>query len=534
MKDDHTKNRMKCCLYLRVSSEEQLSNFSIATQEDICRGEASRRGLTVDRVFVEEGKSAKNITGRPQLIELLEYCRTHKKDIASIIAYRIDRISRNTIDYLAIRKTLSDYGISVLSATEPTGSSPTEIMLETILASFGQLDNSIRGERARNGLRKRFLSGLPASSCPLGYKHETIDKKRQIVKDDSFTQVKDAWNFISTGTKTLTEMATTMNSWGLRVTWGKKERLLDKQYCSKMFRNTFYMGILPSKLYKEKIRGVYEPMITEELFYRVQAIIDGRNTTGTSIRRNVNNENFPLRGVVVCGVCGRPLSGGFSKGRHKRYPYYFCLSGCKGSVIATDKLNDRIVELLREITPSKETLEWFKLKLHAGYDKRLKVLENQHRQSEKKILDLKEQYNLLVQKNMSGLYSDEIFKETARQIESELAVAHLVKSENLIDKYNIEEIIKFTSAILADLGRAYELSSLEQKRVLLGSIYEEKLQIVNKTNRTAHLSPLFALIDQFNRGVVNSCAEELTQIEPLIAKLHSLYQAYPNYKQLFV
>lgn len=512
---DHNRP-MKCCLYLRVSTEEQLTNFSIDTQREICRKEADRKGLIVDKVFTEEGKSAKDITGRPQLIELLEYCRTHKKDIAAVIVYRIDRMSRSTMDYLAIRKTLASYGVTILSATEPTGSSPTEVMLETILASFGQLDNSIRAERARNGLRKRFLSGQAASSVPLGYAHRTIDKKRLIVKNEPlYSIIQRSWNLMATGTKSLTEIASAMNTWGIRVTWKKQKRIIDKQYASKLFRNPFYMGILYSKKYNQRVKGTHEPMISEDLFYRVQAVIDGRSNQTTVNRRNRDNAGFPLRGIVECARCGRPYTGGLSKGKNKRYAYYFCPGGCKGSVIAVENkdetgLHDQLIKELRRITPSPETLEWFKLKLHSSYNARLKLLEESHKQASLHIQELKDRYNLLVEKNMSGLYSDEVFKEQAKKIEEELTVAHLVKSEDNMKKYDIEEIVNFTSAMLADLGKAFTLSNLAQKRVLLGSIYEEKLKIENKVMRTLILSPLFQLIHDFDRGYVNSSADERT------------------------
>lgn len=72
----------------------------------------------------------------------------------------MDRISRQTVDYLAIRKKLHDNGIALISANEPTGDSPTDKLLETIMASFAQHDNDVRSERTKNGLRARFLSGL--------------------------------------------------------------------------------------------------------------------------------------------------------------------------------------------------------------------------------------------------------------------------------------------------------------------------------------------------------------------------------------
>ena len=140
----------KAVIYLRVSTEEQVDNFSLDTQEELCRKEATKRGYQIVEVFREEGRSAKSILGRPVLINLLEYCRKHKKNLEAVFAYRLDRISRQTSDYLAIRKKLGEHGINIISATEPTGDSPTEKLVETILAGFAQLDNDIRSERARN------------------------------------------------------------------------------------------------------------------------------------------------------------------------------------------------------------------------------------------------------------------------------------------------------------------------------------------------------------------------------------------------
>src|SRR5258707_52373 len=121
-------------------------------------------------VFREEGRSAKTIKDRPALIQLLEYCRRHKRGVDAIIVYRLDRISRQTADYLAIRKKMADCEITIISATEPTGDTPTEKFVETLLAGFAQMDNDVRSERTKNGLRARFLAGLHNATAPMGYK----------------------------------------------------------------------------------------------------------------------------------------------------------------------------------------------------------------------------------------------------------------------------------------------------------------------------------------------------------------------------
>jgi DNA invertase Pin-like site-specific DNA recombinase len=110
------ENGKKAVIYLRVSTEEQVDNFSLGSQEEICRKEAEKRGYEIVEVFREEGRSAKTIVGRPVLIGLLEYCRKNKGKIQAVFAYRLDRISRQTADYLAIRKKLLENNINIISS----------------------------------------------------------------------------------------------------------------------------------------------------------------------------------------------------------------------------------------------------------------------------------------------------------------------------------------------------------------------------------------------------------------------------------
>src|SRR5258708_37864909 len=210
----------RAVIYLRVSTEEQVDNFSLETQEKICKQEAIRRGLDIVQIFKEEGRSAKNITGRPVLIEMLEYFRKNKRTIDALIIYRLDRLSRSTADYLAIRKRLLEYEIILVSSSEPTGNSPTERFIETMLASFAQMDNDVKSERTKNGLRARFLAGLPSGTPPFGYKNEN----GYAVKDvKNWDKIKASWELMATGTKTLSEIANIMNEWGIRQTFKKKK-----------------------------------------------------------------------------------------------------------------------------------------------------------------------------------------------------------------------------------------------------------------------------------------------------------------------
>ena len=64
---------MRAVIYVRVSTLDQVENYSLETQTKACRDYCRRHSIEVDRVFREEGASAKT-AARPELSNLLEYC----------------------------------------------------------------------------------------------------------------------------------------------------------------------------------------------------------------------------------------------------------------------------------------------------------------------------------------------------------------------------------------------------------------------------------------------------------------------------
>ena len=520
------ENGKKAIIYIRVSTEEQVENFSLDTQEELCRKEAKRRGYEIVQVFREEGRSAKTISGRPMLINLLEYCRKNKRKVQAVFIYRIDRISRVTADYLAIRKKLADCGVNIISTNEPTGDSPTEKLVETILIGFAQLDNDIRSERTKNGLRARFLSGLLSRKPPLGY----ISQGGFAVKDTKiWDNVKKAWDLMATGTKSLKEMAIIMNEWGLRENTGKKEYKLRPQTVNRIFRSKFYMGILTSDKYTQEVRGQHVPMITEEQFYRVQAILDGRNPHGAEAKRSFENDDFPLRRIIKCGKCGQGLTGGWSRGKcGGRYAYYFCSKKCNYKSIKVAVLEQAVIDALKAATLKKECLELLIHFLYKSYHDRNARLVKIKNEADEEIARLKTLRNTLVEKNLSGIYSDEVFKEQNAMIEEKVTNAYLMKDNATFDKYNIDEITSFMKTLLADLGEAYKRSNIPQLKVLLGLVFPSGLSWDYNGTLNYQISPLYQYIRSFSDASIPIGDPSALYIEPALTWFTSLMEFYQN------
>ena len=60
--------------YVRVSSEEQIKNYSLENQVDSCKRKASEIKKELVKIFRDEGKSAKN-KERAGLLDMLSFCR---------------------------------------------------------------------------------------------------------------------------------------------------------------------------------------------------------------------------------------------------------------------------------------------------------------------------------------------------------------------------------------------------------------------------------------------------------------------------
>src|SRR5258706_11755946 len=129
----YNKSKMEkyAVAYLRVSSEEQVSNFSLENQEEYCAKEAKKQGYQLIKIFREEGKSAKTMN-RPKLIEMLNFCSQKKNRISIVFIYRYDRLSRDSYHAAFLKNKLSESGVEVVSTTEPSGNDPMGNFITTL------------------------------------------------------------------------------------------------------------------------------------------------------------------------------------------------------------------------------------------------------------------------------------------------------------------------------------------------------------------------------------------------------------------
>ena len=313
---------MNAVIYCRVSSKEQVDGTSLESQEISCKEYALRHQLEIVRVFVERGESAK-FADRTQLLEMLAFCQKKEHGIKQLLVWKVDRLARNVGDHFNIKASLLKLDVKVVSVTEPIDSKPEGKLLETILAGFAQFDNDIRAARTLQGMRRKIQEGIFPWKSPLGYKgaQQPGSKKTEpdIPAHPAFGLLQQGWNEFATGTLTKAQMLRLLTRRGLRTRAGTP---LSNQAIDHIMSDPFYAGIIRDPWSGEEHAGRHLPMVNRATYNLVQQIISRRNR---SLPHQAIRPEFPLRAFVRCANCECPLTGSFSRGRSRLYPYYHCV-----------------------------------------------------------------------------------------------------------------------------------------------------------------------------------------------------------------
>ena len=101
----------------------QVDGYSLEAQKERLRSEAKHRGMKVVGEYSDEGKSGKNITGRPEFKRMLSDIKTGKDDVQVVLVFKLSCFGRNTSDTLNALQYLEDYGVSLICVEDGIDSS---------------------------------------------------------------------------------------------------------------------------------------------------------------------------------------------------------------------------------------------------------------------------------------------------------------------------------------------------------------------------------------------------------------------------
>jgi len=139
--------------YVRVSSKSQESNSSIESQKQ----QLIQNGIEEENIFVEVGSGANEIKNRSVFQKLINQ-KLKENDL--LMVTKIDRCSRNTLEFLKLQDILFKKNITFVALDLPTSVDlATNKLMATTLSAMAEFENNRRKERQKQGIRAAQKKG---------------------------------------------------------------------------------------------------------------------------------------------------------------------------------------------------------------------------------------------------------------------------------------------------------------------------------------------------------------------------------------
>ncbi len=500
----------KALIYLRVSTDRQAEKgFSLPAQEEACRTYAKVNDFLVEHVYRDEGESARS-DDRPQLQEMLARC--DEGDIAAVIVYKLDRFARNTFDHMQNVARIRSAKAQLLSVTENLTETPEGLLVEGILAGVAQFFSGNLARDVLKGMNERAKQGMCNSKAPPGYKNmrEIINEEleRKFVVPDPKTKdyVVQAFQKFATGSYTVADLCDWFFSVGMTQK-KTKDKPLAVSMVSRMLSNKFYIGV--TRWNGIEAEGVHEPIISKELFQRVQLVLSDRIHGRSRKRKNL----FLLRGIMTCGECGEIITYENQVTSSKRLiPYYRCSKrrggrkvDCGQSYIQADVLEKQMLEAVEAARLPARVVAKLEAKLKEIHEREQESVTRERKQIQAKIDQLNEKERSLVNKYLENKLTEEIYETIREEISSERinCKARLEAGEGTLQAAIrvLEQAIVFAR----DLPKAYKRALDPIKRPnLLSIVFKEVLVKDGGLYRATLNAPLDYLCKTFEPNRKNA------------------------------
>ncbi len=181
----NNKQTNRVAIYIRVSTQMQIDKDSLPMQrQDLIA--YSKLILETDdyEIFEDAGYSGKN-TDRPEFQRMLTALRSGA--FTHLLVWKIDRISRNLLDFASLYNELKQLGIVFVSKNEQfdTSTAMGEAMLKIILV-FAELERNMTSERVTATMISRANNGQwNGGRIPFGYDYDPIEHQFSINEDEA-------------------------------------------------------------------------------------------------------------------------------------------------------------------------------------------------------------------------------------------------------------------------------------------------------------------------------------------------------------
>lgn len=459
------ETKLRYFVYCRKSSEARdRQALSIEAQKRELSEYAQRNELSIVKVF-EESQSAFKL-GRPIFAKMMDLCNEGVAN--ALLTWKPDRLARNAMDGGRVIQALDDKVLQeIRTPYELFRQEDNRMMLYVLFGMSNDFSRQISAN-VRRGQRQKYARGEFLGKAPLGYLNAEIGNSRNIVPDPvKAPLVKQLFEKCATGAYSISQIAKQADECGLLSIYGNH---MWKSETYALLRRSVYYGVYYHG--GEYHQGSFEPIISKDLFDRVQKVISDRGKPKKEDWVHI------YKGLMKCAVCGSAITAETKRkfyprtGRHAEYTYYRCTrrkGHCGQPAVTEAEMEQMIQEMVWNIFIDKEV-----------WDLAVELLRAKHASQVDLGLQLKAQLNKemeLVDKKLGKLL-DMRMREEITQIEyagykKELLDKQVELKEKLRDREQ-------SSGNWLELAERFFEICYQAREIMQSDNDEEKKRLVRK------------------------------------------------------
>jgi site-specific DNA recombinase len=471
----------KAGIYIRVSTEEQVENYSIPAQTDRLTNFCKAKDYTLVKKYVDPGHSG-SCLNRPGMQELIMDVKN--KNIDVLIVHKLDRLSRSQKDTLYLIEDVfipNDVAFISMNESFDTSTAFGRAMVG-ILSVFAQLEREQIKERTAMGRLERAKAGLfhGGGNAPIGY--DFIDGDL-VINEYEAIQVREIFDLFVNKHLPINQIQKIMkskytNRYG---SWHSSSAI------TSVILSPIYGGIIGFK--GNEYKGQHTPIVSKNTFDSAKMFYYSHtrkeNLSGNASALNPFKATQLLSGVIWCGNCGARYytKRNTAKGNNPPRSYYTCYSRgksnksmitdptCKNKTWYIDDLDNLVVNELLRIAVEPDYFE--------NKDEQIKLVDAESNIT-KRIDEINKQLSKLIDLyQVTSIPIDEITKRVTT-LENEKQVLLNEKNRyngniNKLTKTEAREVLKSVEVVLA-------AGTLEEKRAMI-SLLIDRIEIKSEEVR---------------------------------------------------
>lgn len=306
------ERHLKSAIYIRVSTTYQVDKDSLPMQRnDLIAYTQLILGIPDYEIFEDAGYSGKN-TDRPAFQEMMN--RIRKGEFSHVLVWKIDRISRNLLDFAQMYQELRRLHVTFVSKNEQfdTSTAMGEAMLKIILV-FAELERNMTSERVTATMISRANSGVwNGGRIPYGYNYNKESGTFSINEPEAKICRELCQDYLAN--KSLLHTAKHLNEKGYKTRSGASWTAVTVwkiasspfycgTYCYNQHKGTEHRTINPQEEWV-MVRNHHPAIFSEAEHLQMKSLRENNSRSIRKIGQSHIGMPHVFSGLVYCGKCG--------------------------------------------------------------------------------------------------------------------------------------------------------------------------------------------------------------------------------------